>query len=109
MNESPREVKISQTALAILLHNIFVASKDARIGFVDADQTLASLVKGMERDVWIKTEHLESALYYSNMLHEDGNFWHPLGLNFLTFKTNILPASLHFDNYFNTITLKGKP
>lgn len=106
--ESPREVKISLTALAILLHNVFVASKDERIGFVDADQTLGSLTKGLEKDVWVKTELLESALYYSNMLSEDGNFWHPYGLTFTTFKTNTLPGSIHFDAYFNMLTIKGK-
>lgn len=106
MKESPREVKISLTAAAILLHNIFVASKDDRIGIVDADQTLQSLVSNMEKDVWVKTEILESALYYSNIMSEDHNFWHPMGTTFPTFLKRTLPKEIEFDTYYNLLSIK---
>lgn len=108
MKESPRDVKISLTSLAILLHNVFLASKDSKVGFVDADQTLGTLVSSLEKDVWVKTELLESALYYSNILSEDCNFWHPMGTNFVTFCKRALPEDLEFDNYYNILSIKER-
>lgn len=108
MKESPREVKVSLTALAILLKNVFDASKDDAVGFVDADQTLGTLVREFEKDVWVNTELLESALYYSNILSEQDKMWHPYGDSFHTFVTKILPKDIGFDKYYNTLFIEDK-
>ena len=106
MKESPREVKVSLTAMSILLHNVFMAAKDSRIGFVDADRTLGELIKGMEKAVWVNTEVLESALYYSNILSEDQNFWHPMASDFDTFVKRSLPYEIEYDKFYNTLSIK---
>lgn len=108
MKESPREVKISLVSAAILLHNVFIATRDGRIGYVDADRTLDQLLKGLNKDVYFKTEELESALYYSNMLDEDQNFWHPMGTNFKTFLSRVLPNEIGFDEYYNNLYIKDE-
>lgn len=106
MKESPREVKLSLLNAAVLLRNIYTAAKHGEVGFADANRTLESLIKDMERDVWFKTEVLESALYYTNMLAELEEMWHPQEIDFPTFITRALPEGVAYDKYYGQLTIK---
>lgn len=108
MKERPREVKISLLNAAVLLRNIYTAASHGMVGFVDADKTLESLAKEMQKDVWFKSDTLESALYYTNMLAELEEMWHPQDIDFNTFIKRALPTGIDYDRYYGQLSIKEK-
>lgn len=106
MKEKPREVRISLLNAAVLLRNIYVAATHGSVGFLDADKTLEQLAGEMHRDVWFKLETLESALYYTNMLAELEEMWHPDAIDFNTFIKRALPHEVEYDRYYGQLNLK---
>lgn len=71
---SARNRKVALADLAVLINAVGQAARDEEVGFVDADRTLEQLLRALSPFVWVEESSLESALYYANMLSEQGRF-----------------------------------
>lgn len=75
----------------------------------DADRTVEELCLEIDMfDGYLSKGVLESALYCCNMNDEspDGQktkFWHPRGMSFQRFISDLLPANQRFDRYYNVL------
>ncbi len=63
--------------LAILLYNVHRAAEEAEVGFYHASESLDSLTKLLDKKAIVRIEDIEAALWSSNLLDEQGKFWHP--------------------------------
>lgn len=86
---------------AVLLVNLYNASKQSEIGFLDADQTLDMLVHKIDRKVTLSKVTVESALCHSNMLNELGKFWHYEDLTLEEFINKIITKDRKFNSDYN--------
>jgi hypothetical protein len=103
----PTTVKVSLYSLAVLLNNVVIASKHPRLGILDANRTLETLIDAMNKDVLIDTEVLESSLCHANLLDELDRFYHPQDTTFDTMLARTLPPGLKFDKKVNIIRIRG--
>jgi hypothetical protein len=63
--------------LAILLYHVHKGSQDNEVGFLDARESLDTLTRSLNKEVYIDVSKLESALWSANIMDEQGKFWHP--------------------------------
>lgn len=68
--------------LAILLYHVHRGAQHNEVGFEDAQESLESLTKALNKEISIPLQNLESALWSANLLDENNEFWHPEGLTF---------------------------
>lgn len=100
--------ELSLLDIAALLANLHEASRNPRVGFEDADQTLGELSgKLASRYVRINTKDLESALWASNLLDELGQFWHPNDVSFDQFVNKFCLAGESFNREYNFFTRRS--
>jgi hypothetical protein len=85
------------------MNNVWLASRNPRIGIVDANRTLEGLIKALDKEVTLDTDVLESCLYYSNLLNEIDAFKSPSGEGFETFLLRTLPQGFKFNKKLNFI------
>lgn len=82
----PKAINLSALDLCTILYNLHVAASYEEIGFQDCYRTLDELTHKLAmRSVPVRTELLESALWASVMLDENGEFWSPRGESFNKF------------------------
>lgn len=75
-----RQVRLSE--LAVLLYNVAKADQDPEVGYEDAQRTLANLMTRLSKKVMVDPALLESCLWSSNLLNEQGKWSHPTGRSF---------------------------
>ncbi len=92
---------------AILLQNVLAGAKCDAVGFEDANRTLESLRRELDRKWSYAPALLESALWSCNLLNERGEFYHPDGKSFADFLKDVLPGE-QFDLTYNVIELGTK-
>lgn len=85
MKTSSRLVDVNILDLAVLLCNVFRAAQSSDIGYNDAEMSLRRLKKECWMTKRLPVELVEKLLYCSNMLDEDGKFWHHEGKSFEQF------------------------
>lgn len=86
------------TELVVLLYHLMLFED------LGADETKEELIKAVpEYLVRVDKRFLEAAFYASNMMDEDGKFWHPLGITFDEFTERTLQHRGTFDKYYNLI------
>ncbi len=51
-------------------------------GNMDAVRSFEEVRKQFDTRKWLKTPDVEALLYCANMLNEEGEFWHPDGIEF---------------------------
>ncbi|NIO44446.1 MAG: hypothetical protein GTN36_02730 [Candidatus Aenigmarchaeota archaeon] len=97
-----RSVKVSTFNLAILLYNIWRAQASSKIGNMEVGKLLSHLERDLNKECKIPLHLLESACYYSNILSEIKEFWHPQDIRFNDFVKRIeRNNNLKFDNFYN--------
>ncbi len=104
--QSSKEVTLLDAA--VLLMNVHRGSLEPLVGFEDCRDTLQSLTKRMTRNVWYEQATLESALWSSNLLDEQGKFWCPKGRTFDQFLADIIGPGFKFNKMHNLISKKDK-
>lgn len=103
----PRELKllVKPLDLSVMLFNIYEASKDPNIGFLDAESRLTTISNDMTRKhAKIKQSLIEGALASCNLMAESGKFWHPLNKNIDEFIADIIKVtgkSYRFDKEYH--------
>ena len=106
MEPLPKYRNIKALDLAILLFNVFLASKDTEaVGWHDPNNTLQTFVRRLNKPLRVTSHDLESALYCCNMLNEHGKFWHPFGKSCEKFAGE-LSSPHHFNPNYNFIQLE---
>lgn len=96
-----RHLYIPVLDIVVLLYNVYRASKSS-IGYNDSDTTLVDLTADLNQHMKLRTETVEKLLYASNLLDEQGKFWHHRDTAFDSFLKRLAPK-LNFDkkrNYF---------
>ncbi len=96
------DLKIKILDLAILLLNVHRAAQEPAIGFVDANQSLDTLTSKLDRTISIDRSLIESALWSSNMLDEDGKFWHPRDMSFEKWHKELLKKE-KYNRYYGVL------
>lgn len=87
--------------LAILLYHVHKGAEDQEIGFEDARESLESLTTQLNKTVYIKEAHIESALWSANLMDEKRTFWHPK-LDFNSWVKSIVGTD-GFNRFYNLI------
>lgn len=95
--------KVTLLQLAILLFHVHRGATDDQVGFEDAQETLDTLTRKLNRPVHSNPVLLESALWSANLLDEQGKWWHPHGLTFDEFVVQLLGRKVKFDKIYNLI------
>lgn len=85
--------KITLMDLLTLLWNVRAGAKTDDVGFLDADNTLQSLTKKLNRKVWVDQSSLESGLWSCNLMAEVGKFQDLRDRTFETFLKDVLGAT----------------
>lgn len=95
---------------AALLINVYRGARSSKVGFEDAERTLAMLAQelGAKDTIRMKRDALESALWSCNMLFEQGKFWHPKKISFDSFLGELLHKNQDFDKMYNFIKEKKR-
>jgi hypothetical protein len=75
-----RSVKLID--LAVLLYNVAKGAEDSEVGFEDAQRTIEELFLRLNKKIMVAPDLLESALWSSNLLNEQGKWTHPAGMTF---------------------------
>lgn len=75
-------VEVNILDIAVLLCNVFRAAQHKEIGYNDAEMSLESLKRATNFTRRLPVHVLEKLLYPSNMLDEEGEFWHYDGVSF---------------------------
>lgn len=81
-NHAKNKVPISVLDLAVLLFYVHRGAADNEVGFVDARESLETLTRELNKALYVDPTMLESAIWSSNIMDEQGKFWHPEGLTF---------------------------
>lgn len=97
----PKKVSISLYNIAILLLNVHRANKDPKIGFLDANQSIETLTNRLNKTIFLDRSLVESALWSSNMLDENNDFWHPTDESFEDWTKQLLNKS-KYNRYYGT-------
>lgn len=96
--------------MAVLLFHIYEAAKSPDLALVDADHSVEGLTKHMRRKpANIPISRVESALYFCNLLDEEGRFWHPQDKTFKEFMAELESSWWHayqFDSFNNILKVK---
>ena len=100
-----KKIPVKLLDLAVLLLNVHRAAKEPAIGFEDANRSLSSITRYLNKTIQIEREAVESALWSSNMLNEDGKFWHPHDETFDVWAKKLMGRH-KFDSYYGTIEMK---
>lgn len=93
--------------LATLQVNLLQGLKDPEVGFNHANVPLKQFINRTSRYHKIRTADFEALLYASNLLHEQGKFWHWEGLSFKDMiKSFEEEYGVTFDYVYNYLTKK---
>lgn len=76
-----------------LLLNVRAGANEAEVGFLDADNTIQSITKKLNREVWIDQSSLESGLWSCNLMSENQKFQDMRGRTFDQFLKDILGST----------------
>jgi hypothetical protein len=98
---------LNVTDLAILLYNVYKGVVHPQVGFEDANETLDTLVRSYNKTFPMDPAHIESALWSCNLLNEQGEFWHPKGMEFEVWVKKMLKKD-RFNPTDNTLTRMTK-
>jgi hypothetical protein len=74
--------EVSLLDLSTLLFHLHFGARNERVGFEDAERTLAQVSAKLSHKVRVEKAVLESALWSSNLCDEIGKFVHPQGISF---------------------------
>ena len=77
-----KTVNIGLLDVAVLLHHVYLASSDPKIGYNDANESIFDLQRKVKGTLTLGIETVEKLLYYGNILDEDSKFWHHRGYSF---------------------------
>ena len=104
LEKEERYYKISTKQLCVLMMNTFLARDVDEIGWQHARETFENFYNRLKTTSWIQQSDLETALWASNMLHEQDKFWHPDKTSLNMFVRSILKEDERFEYYYNWIT-----
>jgi hypothetical protein len=90
---------VKATDLACLLEMVEAGVSNQRVGFEDADRTLAQLKAALDQKVPVDKELIESALWSANLMDEVGLFRHPYGDKLLVMVSRLTPPGYKFDSF----------
>lgn len=94
--------KIKMSDIAVLLFNVKRGAQLEAVGFEDANRTIESLIRQLNRAMWVDRSILESCLWSCNLLNEKNKFWHPTDKSFDDFLKDLI-GNVNFDRFYNTI------
>lgn len=94
--------------LCTLLHNVRLGALVPSVGFEDADQTINQLCRQLQRNVWVPDSALESALWSSNLLNEQGKFWDAKERTFDQLVNELTRPGERFNRTFNCFERRKK-
>lgn len=98
------KIKLYAGDIAPLFYNLARARYDPEVGFEDAVKTYPKLLASLDFQVSFNIADIESALWASNMLHEQKKFLHPEGLTFKNYLIQLLQGSGYkFNSDYNTL------
>jgi hypothetical protein len=92
----------------ILIHHIMHGAREDRVGFEDANRTLAQVLGHLNKKVSIDPAVLESALWSCNLMDEIGKWWHPEEVPFKKWVKRLLGKGRRFNFVYNWIEIKGE-
>lgn len=95
--------KVSLMDLLTLILNIQKGAATKEVGFVDANETLQSLTKQLNKAAWVEQSVLESGLYSCSMMNEQGLFEDIKNRPFQTYLKDVLGPGVAFDSFFHLI------
>lgn len=98
--------KVKAVDLMALIFNLLEGAKDPNIGFEDIRETVDTMTRKLNKDYWLEDKVIESALFNSNLMNENGKFWHPKGLTFEQFTKKFLKSDEKYNNRYGTIDKK---
>jgi hypothetical protein len=84
----------------VMLYHLHKHAK--KHGHLDAERTLAVTTRALNAMHALEASLVESALYCCNMLNEDDDFLHPMGLSFDEFVNKVLKGKT-FNRVYNMI------
>lgn len=93
--------------IAVLLYAVYQGAADEDVGFEDAQETLDTLTRKLNKKIFMEPAVLESALWSCNLLNEKGKFIHPRGLSFEQFLKDVLGRD-KFNRVYNVIEKEGE-
>lgn len=93
--------------LALLLHALHRAAEDEGVGHHDTHETVESIERKCNKEVFIEPRILEACLYAASMLNEQGKWWHPRGWTFEEWVKRVLGADT-WNSVYNVIERKGE-
>lgn len=98
--------KITLLDLSILLYHLGLSARHQNIGYNDADTSLLTLLGQLNKTIEISDVQMESLLYASNLMNEEEEWEHPMGLDFNTWLAKVLGPGVSFNRVYNL--LEGK-
>jgi hypothetical protein len=96
-----REIKLLD--LAVLLCHMHEAENNPNIGFLDTKETATSLGRYLNKSTHIYSHQIESMLWCSNLLNEEGKWWHPYHESFDEWIKDIVGSKATFNKIYNLI------
>ena len=106
MKESPRQIKLKLSTLAIMINNLSSIRDCQDYNTLGVKKTIRDVMAELDKEVWVNTDVLEESLYYMNLLSQEGRMLHPSGTYFSTFFAREFPRDVKFHRMYNTITYK---
>lgn len=91
--------------VAVLLYNMHLGAADESVGFEDAAESLETLTRKLNKQILVEPAVLESLLWSSNLLHEQGKWHHPKGVDFNEWVNSLIKPD-RFERYFHLIERK---
>lgn len=74
--------KVTLLDLLTLLYHVREGAQTPEVGFLDANNTIQTLTKKLNRKTWVGLDALESALWSCNLMDEVGKFHDYKGRSF---------------------------
>ncbi len=91
--------RITLLDLLTLLYHVHEGALAPEVGFLDANNTIQSLTKKLNRETWIENSTLESALWSCNLMNEVEKFRDYKGRSFDDLLKSILGKD-EYDRFF---------
>ncbi len=101
-----REVRLLD--LAVLLLHVHMGAKEEQVGFEDAQESIDTLTRKLNKKVFIDPALLESCLWSCNLMDEANKWWHPRDRTFDEFVRDVLGSSGEFNKIYNIIEKEQK-
>lgn len=92
--------------LAVLLYHLGLSERHQNVGYNDADISMIALLSKLSQYIELSESDLERLLYASNLMDEQKEWKHPLGLSFETWLKDIMGHGESYHRVYNTIERK---